>query len=92
MKLDKIRFAQLIAYISKLGAELTFNSVRDIDSIVDIEVPAPTVQALNIELLHELLVEMRSAKDGRFIPAIKAYRALTGAGLKEAKEAVEKYR
>lgn len=38
-----------------------------------------------------LLTWQRYAKDGMKINAIKEYRELTGAGLREAKEAVEKY-
>jgi ribosomal protein L7/L12 len=37
--------------------------------------------------------EIRTAiEDGNLIPAIKRYREVTGAGLKEAKEAVEAIR
>lgn len=54
---------------------------RKLDAILDhlgIEVAGPDLGRVN-ELLRE----------GKTIPAIKAYREATGAGLKEAKEAVD---
>jgi ribosomal protein L7/L12 len=87
MKLDKIKFAKLIHHITQFG----FNGdVEDIDDMIDINVPeAP--KALTHEV-DELLRCMLSANSDGFIPAIKAYRVLTNAGLKEAKEAIERYR
>lgn len=91
MKLDKIKFAQLIGYIGRQFAiRLSDNEIRALDDIIDIELPEapkPFVTEVN-----ELLRCMQSANLDGFIPAIKTYRALTGAGLKESKDAVEKYR
>lgn len=62
--------------------------LESLDEIIDIEVaqPASATQAQVDELLREV------QSPSGFIPAIKAYRALTNAGFKEAKEAIEKYR
>lgn len=89
-KLDKIKFAQLISYISHItGSTLATEEVAAIDATIDVEAPE---KVLKLDELHELMRCMMTAKDEGFIPAIKAYRTLTGVGLKEAKDAVEKYR
>ena len=49
-------------------------------------------ETVNSDSVNELLAGMNMAKSGKgIIPAIKAYRTITNMGLKEAKEAVEKY-
>ena len=86
MKLDKLKFANLISYISKYD----FNGdIETVDELCDIDVPIAN-QWVDVEKVDELLRQL-NAVDG-FIPAIKAYRVLTGAGLKESKEAIERYR
>lgn len=91
MKLDKIKFAQLIGFLERVHAlNLQQKDVEFIDELIDVEAPGAT-KAL-IHEVDELLRCMLSAGSDGFIPAIKAYRALTNAGLKEAKEAVERYR
>jgi hypothetical protein len=90
MKLDKIKFAWLIAFVTKHGATLGSYEIEDIDGMISFEVPeAKTVKA-SCNDVDELLRQLN--KPDGFIPAIKAYRVLTGAGLKESKEAIERYR
>lgn len=89
MKLDKIKFAQLVAYLTNIGAEFTFDSVRDIDSIIDVEMPEQPIQIMNPEQLHALMALMQEGE--RKIEAIKQHRMMTGYGLKESKDIVEKY-
>src|SRR5882757_67663 len=87
MKLDKIKFAEVVSYIGSLRPEYDLDCYR-LDSLIDIEVPvAEKVNQADVEELLRSVI----ADDG-FIPAIKAYRVLTGVGLKEAKEAIEKFR
>jgi hypothetical protein len=88
MKLDKIGFARLVNY---LGQRITLSNseLEDLDSLIDFDV-TPEKVYIGCANVDELLRQIINP-DG-FIPAIKAYRALTGAGLKEAKEAVERYR
>lgn len=88
MKLDKIKFARLVTWIAS-NASYQFNEtdLQYIDDMIDIDVPQVK---LPCSIVDELLREIVSP-DG-FIPAIKAYRAITGAGLKESKEAIERYR
>lgn len=86
MKLDKIRFARLISFISHAVGELQREDIEEIDCIIDVDVPETS--KASCEAVDELLKQI--ALNER-IPAIKAYRNLTGAGLKESKDAVEKY-
>jgi ribosomal protein L7/L12 len=90
MKLDKIKFARLISYCVSRGMTGDDVDIECIDNLIDIDTPeAP--KALTHEV-DELLRCMLSANSDGFIPAIKAYRVLTNAGLKESKEAIERYR
>lgn len=90
MKLDKIKFARLIAYIASV-AHCSFDDheVQAIDDLIDIEAPEVSniyPQASDIDYLMVLIVE-----GTRKIDAIKMYRKITRYGLKESKDAVEKY-
>lgn len=88
MKLDKIKFARLIGMITSIaGRTLDSEEIEAFDYVCDVEVPIARVSETDV---CELLKQINST-DG-FIPAIKAYRSLTGAGLKESKEAIERYR
>lgn len=88
MKLDKIKFAQVVAYIGELKPELSVD-VHALDIMIDIDVtPVEVPGKANPADINEL---MRAIHAGEKIAAIKAYRIMTGYGLKEAKDAVEKY-
>lgn len=95
--MDKIKFAILIGYVTMIANRngpqcLTDHEISEVGKLVDDLMPVQ--QSSNghatQEAVNELLDYMRKM-DG-LIPSIKAYRALTNAGLKEAKEAVERYR
>lgn len=89
MKLDKIRFARLIGMIANIANRtLDSEEIETIDYVIDVELPQPA--KVDPAEIDELLRQI-SNPDG-FISAIKAYRALTGYGLKEAKETIERYR
>src|SRR5687767_13185276 len=90
MKLDKIKFAQLTALIASEYKYMHNDFVQALDDLIDIDVPeAPNALTHEVD---ELLRCMLSADKDGFIPAIKAYRVLTNAGLKESKDAIERYR
>ena len=63
-------------------------NARKLDALIKhFNIPAPTISTLGA-----LSPEVRKlAGEGRTLDAIKAYRAETGAGLKEAKIAVDDY-
>ena len=86
MKLDRLKFAELIGYVSSFY-RMEKEDIEKIDSLIDIEVPVQT-NHVPCEAVDDLLKQMLA---GEKIPAIKAYRVLTGAGLKESKDAVEKH-
>ena len=89
MKLDKIKFARLIALIVSDIGSIDQHTIEDMDALIDIEIPTAPVK-VPCEMVDELLKQL-NAENG-FIHAIKAYRVLTGEGLKESKEAIERYR
>ena len=87
MKLDKIKFARLIGYLAQ-KVPLHSSEIEDIDNLIDIEAEVTVVRPCNddIDRLMMLMVE-----GTRKIEAIKIHRTLTGYGLKESKDAVERY-
>ncbi len=92
MKLDKIKFARLVAMITSEYHHMHDDFVQALDDLIDFQEPVYNVgtNQVNPSRVDKLLQEIMSP-DG-FIPAIKVYRDLTGSGLKEAKEAIERYR
>lgn len=89
MNLDKIRFARLIGYISAVsGRDFAPDEVNYIDRIVDVECEARPI-GTSPDRLNDLLALMQESNSR--IEAIKVYRELTGMGLKESKDAIEKY-
>jgi ribosomal protein L7/L12 len=89
MKLDKIKFACLIGWFSaKLNGDISENEIQLIDDIIDIEAP-DTIKHVMTEEINNLMALM--AEGIRKIEAIKSYRNLTGQGLKESKDQIEKY-
>lgn len=88
MKLDKMKFARVVAHCVSSGMSAGEYEVGHLDSLIEIEVPIEAKVA--VEDVNELLRQIVNP-DG-FIHAIKAYRVLTGAGLKESKETIERYR
>lgn len=91
MKLGKHEFARLIAHIQCLmgsGKKLAAYDIEDIDNIIDFDVPQPEKAHVSSANVDDML---KSIADNRKIDAIKAYRHLTGLGLKESKDAIEAY-
>jgi ribosomal protein L7/L12 len=88
MKLDKIKFAKLIAFISYASGYDFSSDVNYIDDLIDVDAEPNRIypQISDINYLMELM-----AAGQHKIEAIRQYRILTGLGLKESKEQVEKY-
>ena len=93
-KLSRTAFARLISYLShNAGIEFGEFDIENIDAMITFEepaklsdiLPAPKASAVDVDSL------LAAFHDGNRIEAIKAYRALTGYGLKESKDAVERY-
>lgn len=85
MKLDRIKFAKVVAFICNgFGVD----DVQTLDDMIDFS--DHTVRYLPVEMVDDLLKYIN--RENGLIDAIKAYRSLTGAGLRESKDAVEKYR
>lgn len=86
--MDKLAFARLVNLLSHWG-------MRELDSHEMLELSNRTTpvkpfgEYIDNTLIDELLKALR---DGKFIEAIKAHRALTGYGLKESKDFIEQYR
>lgn len=92
MKLDKIRFARLISYITEQSwnrSRLTEVQIESIDELITFDPPMANVAYPQTHDVNELMALM--AAGDRKIEAIKVHRKLTGWGLKESKDQVEKY-
>ena len=77
--MEKIKFAQLIAWLARTtGHNFDSYEIREIDGII--------AHPADRDAVIEMIASMAS---GQFITAIKNYRAITGYGLKESKEAIE---
>lgn len=77
---------QLISYITALkgdGVLMDYEIARILELAKPVE--APKVDTIQVDAL---LIEMQASQK---IAAIRAYRALTNAELKESKDAVERY-
>ena len=88
LRLDRMKLAKLVAHCCGNGMSQGDWEIERIDEFCEFEVPEPVNKAscADIDNLMALMAE-----GNRKIEAIKAYRTLTGAGLKEGKDAVEKY-
>jgi ribosomal protein L7/L12 len=89
MKLDKFKFAKVVSWISRItnGLEFAIDDLQELDSIIDIDVEATVIRPDNNQLQRLMML---MAEGQRRLEAIKTYRSLTGFGLKESKDAVEK--
>lgn len=82
------KFAAFISYLTaKCGH--TFDTI-ECDSVASyVNALMPENKYVECSTVDALLAAM--GKEGQKIEAIKQYRTLTGAGLRESKDAVEKY-
>ena len=89
MKLDKMQFAYVLAHCISNGMSSGEYEIEELDRRIDIDVPVQDTAKASQFDVDNLMYLM--AEGTRKIEAIKAYRKLTGQGLKESKDAVEKY-
>lgn len=90
MKLTRIQLAKLIGFIERNHAvNMTENQIENIDDIIDIEVPAQIEVYPKNENVEALMKHMAAGISK--IDAIREHRAITGIGLKDSKDAVERY-
>ena len=90
MKLDRLKFAKLIAHCCSNGLGTGDWEIERIDELCEYEAPAQPVGTAKCSDVDSLMMLM--AEGTSKIEAIMNYRVLTGAGLKESKEAIERYR
>lgn len=90
--MEKKLFARLISHITQLcGHSMDQYEIEAIESLTT-PVVAPTTSTYYSQVTAEKLDDMlRAIRDGHKIEAIKAYRTMSGIGLKESKDAIEKY-
>lgn len=98
--MDKIKFARMINLLSHWGMrELDQHEMQELDKLTTIvSVPVSGAQLQDIMPQRAVVAEddvnnllrLMAAKEQK-IDAIKAYRQITNAGLKEAKDAIERY-
>lgn len=89
MKLERLMFAKVVAHCCSNGLSSGDWEIEKLDQLIEFDVPAPKEGVVSCESVDKLLQLMHEGD--RKIEAIKTYRTLTGAGLKESKDAVEKY-
>lgn len=88
MKLDKIKFARLIAMLASEYGYIHEDFIQAVDNLIDIEVPEQVAYPKN-ENVEALMKHMAAGTNK--LDAIREHRAITGMGLKDSKEAVERY-
>lgn len=84
--MDKIDFARLTSFFTHCaGRMFSYDELRDLDALLSVT-PQGRAHPGSVNML------LQHMRDGRSkIEAIKEYRQLTGAPLKDAKDAVEAY-
>ncbi len=91
MKIDPIGFGCLISKVAAVrGEEMYHHMVKEFHELVEQCFAEPEVQTSNFSS-QQLDLLLKAIQEGRKIEAIKQYRVMTSLGLKEAKDAVEKY-
>lgn len=89
MKLDKIKFGMLVGLIASEYKYIHNDFVQALDDLIDIETPEEQAVYPSAADISQLMFLMHEGQ--RKIEAIKYHRKLTGWGLKESKDEVEKY-
>lgn len=89
--MNMLKFAALVSWLTARSNNDVLD-VHDAETLQHhIEGLMPEVGAVSCADIDALLSSMQQVDNGKKIEAIKAYRALTKAGLKESKDAVERY-
>jgi len=95
MKIDQIKLLSLVSWITshsdhafdEYEMEIFVSKIHNLE-VIEAQVPyqPPKADIQLVDVLMQLMMEGQ-----RKIEAIKVHRQLTGLGLKESKDAVEKY-
>jgi len=91
--MDKIKFTLMVQWVITCLRNKDYfegNELAKLDDMITAATVTKPNQCVEACKVDDLLKQL-NAPNG-FIEAIKAYRVLTGAGLKESKEAIERYR
>ncbi len=84
------KFATFISYLTvKTGYQFEEYQIDTMANYISSLMPETQKNYVDAEVVNTLIKSM--SRDGQKIEAIKAYRTLTGLGLKESKDIVEKY-
>ena len=92
--MNHVKFASLINFITfvaiKGNGVMQDSDIEEIEKLVRDLIPVQSTGSVNIDpvLLEDMFQSMAM---NRKIDAIKACRAMTGLGLKEAKDFIERY-
>jgi hypothetical protein len=86
--MNKLHFAKLVAFIASQSGQAMDDWVLEQLSQLTTMPPVASKIVCDVDALYQM---MEAMQQGRKIDAIKAHQALTGYGLKESKDAVEKY-
>jgi hypothetical protein len=86
--MDKFQFARLVSWITVLMGDrssMTFDQINCLNDLVQPISPVPAPHSyVNLNLLFDAMIA------GKKIEAIREHRMLTGMGLKESKDEVER--
>lgn len=89
MNLNIVGFGTLMSYIGRMvESQLSNHAVEHVAALVEECLPKQEPVKANAGEIDEML---KAIREGKKIDAIKWYRSLTGYGLKESKEAIERY-
>jgi ribosomal protein L7/L12 len=89
MKLDRLKLAKVVAHCCNNGFSTGDWEIERLDELIEFEVEQPKAGVVSCEAVDNLLMLM--AEGTRKIESIKTYHILTGAGLRESRDAVERY-
>lgn len=87
MKLDRLKFAKLVAFVQKCIVsqyDIEDEQIQQLDALTTNDTPSVAPTVFDLETL------LVAHANGRKIETIKTVRTITGLGLKEAKELVER--
>ena len=98
--MDKIKFAQLVANIARQHAiSFTTDELTDMYDTIEagtkqqeVKYELPTHEQIVKTAGQEVTLMLEAMSQNKLIDAIKSYRMLTGLGLKEAKDMIERAR
>jgi ribosomal protein L7/L12 len=91
MSLSPIQFALLVQHANALNRKNGVAMEIKLQELWTIANPVPSYQGGHVNVEQEVTNLLTAMRDNRKIDAIKAYRMLTGQGLRESKDTVERF-